>query len=607
MKSHESDLVELAECIYRDASAKCATVIDARDLRTIRSRVKHEGLSFLTITLPTFGQDFERCLDEGRLVSGFFNSFKKRLKTPAFLQGFFTRVFDSQTGGILHEPDIACIEAVRQIAFSFKKLSVTCSEARVRKAIVEFKQCERDLEELVIGNSSSDALRSVSHVIWGSIFGRYDIASDGYPKHGPGATCERISGNAKFSHKRWHDRLEPYFPLLESAYSVSAAFSSELEQVSIVDEADESPVRVITVPKTLKAPRIIAIEPVCMQYTQQQLKSILVREIEKSWMTAGHVNFTDQGVNRSMALTSSSSGHYATLDLSSASDRVRNDLASIMFDFNPDLLGAIQACRSKMAILPGGDKLQLVKFASMGSALCFPVESMFFYTICVMALLKKRKLPVNSLNAHKVSREVYVYGDDLIVPVNDVAAVIDHLHTFGCKVNAAKSFWTGKFRESCGMDAYDGEEVTPTYVRHMLPGNRRDTKALISLVETSNLFYKRGYWLTSNHIVKRCEAILGTLPVIGEQCSGLGKVSFCEGVYTGRFRWNPTIQVNEVLTWVPRPVYRKDRLEGYAALQKCLIQLESRPPGATPVAEDHLLRSARYGAVVLKRHWVRPY
>lgn len=59
MKSNESDFLELALCIYLDACAKCAVNSDYRDLRYIRSRVKDEGVSFLTITLPTFSKDFE--------------------------------------------------------------------------------------------------------------------------------------------------------------------------------------------------------------------------------------------------------------------------------------------------------------------------------------------------------------------------------------------------------------------------------------------------------------------------------------------------------------------------------------------------------------------
>jgi len=49
--------LEMAETVYRDACAQCIPdVADSRDLQTIRSRVKDQGLSFLTITLPTFAR-----------------------------------------------------------------------------------------------------------------------------------------------------------------------------------------------------------------------------------------------------------------------------------------------------------------------------------------------------------------------------------------------------------------------------------------------------------------------------------------------------------------------------------------------------------------------
>lgn len=39
------------------------------DYETVKVRSKHEGVSFLTITLPSFGKDFERGLEEGRISS----------------------------------------------------------------------------------------------------------------------------------------------------------------------------------------------------------------------------------------------------------------------------------------------------------------------------------------------------------------------------------------------------------------------------------------------------------------------------------------------------------------------------------------------------------
>jgi hypothetical protein len=56
--------LEMVEAVYMGACAKCiADVCDSRDLETIRSRVKHQGVSFLTITLPNFYKDFERSVE----------------------------------------------------------------------------------------------------------------------------------------------------------------------------------------------------------------------------------------------------------------------------------------------------------------------------------------------------------------------------------------------------------------------------------------------------------------------------------------------------------------------------------------------------------------
>jgi len=607
MKSHESTLLELAVNVIKDVTAMCVANESAdRDIDVLMSRVKHEGLSFLMITLPTFGADFESCLRYERVDSKYFLGFRKYRRIPAFLRGIFSLVFDADTGRMLNKPSVSAIKGIRQIAFTFKKMKLACSPKRVDRAYAGYVQDERDLCE-ALALSDIDDFVKVSDLCWDFLsYDRLAPTFDTIPKHGPGATADRIVGNDKYRFVSWHDRLDQYFPMDAFAMAnANACESAGFERLTVVPSEDELPVRVIVVPKTQKGPRIIAIEPTCMQYTQQALSRLLVQEIEGARLTRGHVNFTDQSVNRSLALISSQNGLMATLDLSSASDRVPLSLAIRMFDSNPELQGAILACRSREAQLPSGVRLCLRKFASMGSALCFPIESMYFYTICVAARIKKHNLPVTPRNVFRMSRDVYIYGDDILVPTDDATAVADHLQKYYCKVNMPKSFWTGKFRESCGMDAFDGEEVTPTYVRTMPPSNRRDASAIVSWVETSNLLYKSGYWLTSSLLLRECEQLLGTLPIVGNNCAGLGKVSF-QRIYSIE-RWSKSYQCPEVRAWVASPVYRTDKLDGYPALLKCLLQLESRRSPEAEVDEKHLNRTARHGAVTLKRRWLRPY
>ena len=609
MKSHESDQVSLANIIYYDAMAKCVAIQPAlRDLMTIKSRVKNEGLSFLTITLPQFGKDFERSLADGVIDSSFFRSFRKNGAIPAFLQGMLSQIFDRTTGRILHEtPEFApIIEGIRQMAYSFKKLEVDCTPQRVQSSLRNFVQTEHELSDAYISTEASSNFAEVSSILWGNIPDISNI-SDIFPKHGPGGTADGISGNQKYRWRTWHERLEPYFPFVETAYNLGCYDSKEFENVTLISEEMEEPVKVTSVPKTQKGPRIIALEPCCMQYAQQAVRSYLYDKIEQNYYSKGHVNFTDQSINRILAMESSVTGRLASLDLSDASDRVIGRLAISMFRHQPCLQGMILACRSTHAKMPDGQIVgPLAKFASMGSALCFPVESMYFYTLCVAALLGVHNLSVTSRNVYNISRDVYIYGDDIFVPTRWATSVVEHLQKYYCKVNMSKSFWNGKFRESCGMDAYFGEEVTPTYIKHLHPDNRRQAERLISWVKTANQFHKKGYWRTSSYMFNICERYLGVLPTVTETSSALGRTSYLP--YVSAERWNRATHAWEIKAWVGSPVYRTDILDGYGALTKCLLDLR-KIDSSSIICKDkqHLERSARHGAVTLKRRWVSAY
>jgi hypothetical protein len=497
LKSVLNDQLDFMLSVYQDACMKCsADVSDLRDMETIVSRVKAEGISFLTITLPQFASDFERSLQTGYIDSTLFRSFRKRGAIPAFLSGMLSRVFDHETGRIFNEQhhnncdvsldDIPTIvDSIRQVCLVFKKVRIDCTPARTSAALQNFIEIEYSFNEFSPQESDVAKFCDVSFMLWNRVVGPIDLATC-TPRHGPGATAERVSGNQKFRWTVWHDRLEPYFSLVGSAYPLGTpADSKELEEVTILAQEQELPVRVTPVPKTLKGPRVIAIEPCCMQFVQQGIRDVLYNRLESHPMTAGHVNFRDQSVNQGLAISASKDGQLVTIDLSDASDRVPLSLALAMFDSNPDLRDAIEACRSTKAEMPDGSIVTpLRKFASMGSALCFPVEAMYFYTTCVMAIIEKANLPVTYEGCYLASRQVYVYGDDIVVPTAYAESVLEYLQKYNCKVNASKTFIGGNFRESCGVDAFRGQVVTPIYLRELRPENRRDADRVWACART---------------------------------------------------------------------------------------------------------------------------
>lgn len=629
MKSDASDFLTLMAGVYVDATIRCsADVSDRRDLMTIRSRVKAEGLSFLTITLPSFCKDFERSLADGFISPHLFPRFKrvKGGRIPAFLQGMVEKLFDRETGVLLAYEDSLhgnsssdfshLVDSVRQICLTFKKVEISCTPEREKAALENFSEVEHEFKDFSAPESVDDFCR-VADLLWGNILGDF-CHHDITPKHGPGATAERVSGNQKYAWRYWFDRLEPYFPLVGSAFPLGIVESLEaLDNVTIIPRDEEFPVRVTLVPKTLKSPRVIAIEPCCMQYAQQGVRDFLYEKIERSWLTSGSVNFTDQSINQSLALLASDDRSFATIDLSDASDRVPLDMVKLMLRTCPDLLDAILACRSEMAQLPDGTLVgPLRKFASMGSALCFPIEAMYFYTICVVAFAEACNLPITLLTLEKAKDWLYVYGDDIIVPTCIADVVLANLQKYNCKVNSAKTFVTGQFRESCGTDAFAGREVTPVYVRRLRPKDKRQSSEIISAVATRNLFYKKGYWRTATILQEWVESLIGELPYLSDNSEGLGWYSFLG--YRSISRWNSRLHRFEVITMVPRAVTRTDVIAGYPALMSFFL---SRPkwsikdeydlrrylPAWEVSIERSLERSVLRGEVALKRRAVQSF
>jgi hypothetical protein len=417
------------------------------------------------------------------------------------------------------------------------------------------------------------------------------------PVHGPGITREHISGNQKWVFRRWHRRLESANFTYGHFGMGSVRNLDSVRMPTLVEPEDEEPVRVVFVPKTLKTPRVIAVEPVCMQYAQQSLSRWLVRQLETCRFTAGHVNFRDQVVNQSLALDASGTGKYATLDMSEASDRVSLTHVSDMLQSMPRFRELVLACRSTRAQLPSGNVVTLKKFASMGSALCFPIEAMVFFASIIASRLVRAGICPTPQSVYSFGRDVYVYGDDLIVPANEAPATCTDLESLGFKVNRNKSFWTGRFRESCGADCYDNELVTPVYLRRDLPTSRKDVSGILSSVATANLLWKAGYRDTAVALRSAIERLLGALPQVPEDSPAIGWYWHSSTIPVERF--NKDLWRRESLCLVPVVTRAADPLDGDAALAKCF-----RLCGSDFTDPEHLETSPRPYGLALKRRWV---
>jgi hypothetical protein len=631
-------LIELWRVVAEEYGDMCS-VSTTRDLQTVMSRVEHEGESFLTITLPRFCEGLQKGLAESRVDLYSFVGFQRRAGLPAFLGGFLDLVFDRASGHLLDDPNVDAIQAIRQLTLLFGKVEVAPTKRRERASIEGFVECEQEVKRYDQSRSDSEESDFVrmSSLLWGEVLQRVDNAlyaehagprDDNpewpyvIPKHGPGATADRKVGNRKFDFTEWSLRLEAVFPYGEYAIP-SWRYYSRLDCVDFREPGMERPVRVITVPKTLKAPRIIAVEPSYMQYMQQGVKRLLVDSIKADYALGKVVGFDDQWRNNHLARLGSLNGELATLDLSEASDRVSNQLVRAMVKRWPHVSEALDATRSRSADVPGHGVLRLAKYASMGSALTFPVEAMVFTTVVYLGIEKCQGRPLTPHAVRRLRERVRVYGDDIIVPVEFAESVIAHLELYGFKVNSNKTFRSGLFRESCGKEYYAGHDVSVVRVRHVVvngakwkfPSSRKFVRETESLVALRNRFYLSGLWRTARWLDGEISSLLGGYyPTIAATAEDPWEDPTPRSTLLGRWTvlplmfsnyehqgWRSRYQRLEVRGYVVRHKIPKSRASDVGTLLKVLA------PREIPFEDArHLEQAGRPESSHMKLRWAPP-
>lgn len=630
--------IDLLHVLLTECGQRCCVSTEL-DFKRIKLRYEAEGYSFLGITLANFGKDFQKDLDRGFVSPESFLGFKRRSGLPELLRGFLENVFEPGCGLLRPNPCIECIQSVRQITLMWAKLKQPCTDDRRRRAFTKYMERENHVQSVALGileehlfndGSLRPALlrmhsrrasrldeestrilrfRSMSSRLFGDIFSQIDrkvFRGEIVPNHGPGSVSERLSGNQKWSRGEWNFKLESMFPFSEYYFS---RWSFYMDRVSAHEPSDAPiPVRVIGVPKTHDKPRIIAIEPTAMQYMQQGIKRLFEEMFEQPNLygklnySYHFVNYQSQLPNQQLALKGSIDGSLATLDLSDASDSVSNLLVENLFWNFPHLREAVQVTRSSNADVPGYGVIPLAKFASMGSALCFPIEALVFCTVVFLGIEEHLNRTLTDKDFKSFIGQVRVYGDDIIVPVEFARSVSASLKLFGFEVSPNKSFMNGLFRESCGQDCYAGESVNIVRLRQPLPTKRRQTESIIATVSFRNQLYKAGYWATVRELDALIERLI-PFPAVNDGAVTLGKVSFLG--YESQ-RWDSNLQRPLVRAAVPIYKKRKSPLDGERALTKWFFFKKAATSIDAILEKDHLLYAGRPVAVDIKHRWVHP-
>jgi hypothetical protein len=228
------------------------------------------------------------------------------------------------------------------------------------------------------------------------------------------------------------------------------------------------------------------------------------------------------------------------------------------------------------------------------------MEAMVFLTIVFLGIEKSQRRPLDRQTIKLLVGKVRVYGDDIIIPVDYVRTVVPMLETFGFRVNRDKSFWTGKFRESCGRDYYDGDDVSIVKVRQKIPTRRQDATGIISTVSLRNQLFQAGCWQTvkwldgiMSDMLRHYPDVAPTSPVLGRHTSLHYQVD----------SMHATLHSPLVKGWVISSKIPSDPLDGAGALLKYFVKRGGQPS----VDTKHLERSGRPQRVDIKLRKRSPF
>jgi hypothetical protein len=321
----------------------------------------------------------------------------------------------------------------------------------------------------------------------------------------------------------------------------------------------EPPSRLMSVPKTASAPRLIAAEPTAHQWCQQFIKRFIEERLQGLFGT-NFVSFRNQELSRQLVSKASLDQSLATVDLSSASDRLTCWVIERAFRKNKSLLEALHSTRTRW-VKDCVDKTQSPnyfipkKFATQGTAVTFPIQSIIFLIIALTACGFEAKHPEDFIcnkrlcgPLGRLRNKVRVFGDDIIIPVSGYGPLTHLLHLLGLKVNQDKSFVKGHFRESCGMDAFKGVNVTPIKAKCVTATGPQSRQ---SIIDYANNLHQAGLW----YAAEAAESMLPdwvrkNLPVVGLGCGGAGRISFTGNGWDHlRKRWNRTLHRDEYYSY----------------------------------------------------------
>lgn len=362
-----------------------------------------------------------------------------------------------------------------------------------------------------------------------------------------------------------------------------------------------------SVPKNYKTNRLIAPE-----HTLRQWQSGEVAAFTEDCFTPlakRIIPLHDQGENQNFAMQGSMCGSkYATIDQSSASDSLSEWLFQRVFPHWYTTICNASGIRSTHTYISRGARIWkrvgLMTHLTSGNSCTFIHESILFAAICIAAIKIHSRLCGESIpSAASLGTLIRCYGDDITIPSKYVDVLQYCLTTLGFIMNDEKSFYSldnnPAFRESCGVEFFDGEELSTSYWPRKVITLDKECTSLPSLISLQHQMWIRG-GLTGNdpatrYITAVCKAVCPKLSTVDPFTDGTALWD----TYHKRIFTQAPLDITKF------PVGFKDELNSAIRKANALgtanigdVPIEFTPSAHAPLPWEIFLREVTYQCVV---------
>lgn len=311
-----------------------------------------------------------------------------------------------------------------------------------------------------------------------------------------------VPGKFEWSDGHCSDGITVYEKLRAFSKREPSLYSNPLYPISTASKGEirNRKVTVKAVPKNYKKPRLIFPQDSYSSAYLHQMRKLLQMRLA----SVTGINLSkQQSVNRAACIKASTGSGYDTIDHSSASDCIA--WCYYTWCMPEKFVKWLSLYRERTLKIGQENQPCWIAFTA-GNPVTFVLETMFFHSVATVATeIASEYDALFGEGVFTPYLKPLVYGDDVMIDHRATSVYFSICEILDLKVNSDKSFVSGFYRESCGIEAYQGTRLDNVYWPRKIVGNSTKSEDAFLLSSLHNRMTNQGsQWFLRKVVLLLC-------------------------------------------------------------------------------------------------------